>query len=140
MRVRMCAPLPRPTPTELPSSLLFTLCLRPSISCSSVAHTQVMFNLLAIRSAAIPRLERQLAAASSATDRMLIGDQLDAEKAKASQGKFENALRRHNMLPLVLGLLEALHGSQSKGESQCSREEGGGRREECGWWVSVHAD
>jgi hypothetical protein len=75
-----------------------------------------MFNLLAIRSTAIPRLERQLASATSATDRMLIGDQLEAEKSKAAQGKFENSLRRHNMLPLVLGLLEALHGSKSKGE------------------------
>lgn len=75
-----------------------------------------MFNLLAIRSAAIPRLERQLASAKTEGERLQLGQQLEHEKAKDAEGRVENALRRHNMLPLVLGLFEALNGSSIKGE------------------------
>jgi ubiquitin carboxyl-terminal hydrolase L5 len=80
----------------------------------------VMFNLLAIRSAAVPRLQRQIAdPATPAHERLALQDQLDHETQKASQGAVENSLRRHNMLPLVLGLLEALHGSKIKSGCEC---------------------
>lgn len=76
----------------------------------------VMFNLLAVRSAAIPRLEREIAAASNEMERFRLSDMLAQETAKAQEGAVENALRRHNMLPLVLGLFEALNGSSVKAE------------------------
>ncbi|CAK9786505.1 putative ubiquitin-specific protease [Cutaneotrichosporon oleaginosum] len=76
----------------------------------------VMFNLLAVRSAAIPRLERELAAASGEMERLRITEMLAQERAKAQEGAVENALRRHNMLPLVLGLFEALNASSIKAE------------------------
>lgn len=84
-----------------------------------------MFNLLAVRSAAIPRLEAQLAAAADAGERLVISDQLEHERRKQAQGKMENALRRHNMLPLVLDLFKALNESKIKSES--------------GWWNSLTA-
>ncbi len=77
-----------------------------------------MFNLLAVRSAAIPRLEKQLAAAGDAAERMHISDQLEHERAKQAEGKMENSLRRHNMLPLVLDLFKALNESSIKCESE----------------------
>lgn len=80
-----------------------------------------MFNLLAIRSAAIPRLERQIAEATNEGERFQLQEQLQHEKAKQDEGKIENALRRHNMLPLVLGLFEALNGSSIKGECRADR-------------------
>lgn len=84
-----------------------------------------MFNLLAVRSAAIPRLERLIAdPATPATERLQMQDQLEHERAKAERGKFENALRRHNMLPLVLGLFEALNGSKVKSELGKNRDGG----------------
>ncbi|WOO79201.1 Ubiquitin carboxyl-terminal hydrolase isozyme L5 [Vanrija pseudolonga] len=91
----------------------------------------VMFNLLAIRSAAVPRLQRQIAdPATPAHERLALQDQLDHESQKASQGAVENSLRRHNMLPLVLGLLEALHGSKIKTEViDAARTKGKERRD-----------
>lgn len=73
-----------------------------------------MFNLLAVRSAAIPRLERQLAEAKDAGERFSLQEQLQHERAKDAEGRIENSLRRHNMLPLVLGLFEALNASSIK--------------------------
>ncbi|BEJ12135.1 hypothetical protein CspHIS471_0205950 [Cutaneotrichosporon sp. HIS471] len=74
----------------------------------------VMFNLLAVRSAAIPRLEREIAATSNEMERFRLSETLAQERAKAQEGAVENALRRHNMLPLVLGLFEALNASSIK--------------------------
>ncbi|GMK54631.1 hypothetical protein CspeluHIS016_0112170 [Cutaneotrichosporon spelunceum] len=76
----------------------------------------VMFNLLAVRSAAIPRLERELAAAGNEMERFRLSHTLAQERAKAEEGAVENALRRHNMLPLVLGLFEALNASSIKAD------------------------
>lgn len=73
-----------------------------------------MFNLLAVRSAAIPRLERQLAEAKNEGERFALQEQLQHERAKDAEGRIENSLRRHNMLPLVLGLFEALNASSIK--------------------------
>lgn len=80
-------------------------------------NRKVMFNLLAVRSAAIPRLQRLVTDESTPMgERLALQDQLEQEKQKAERGKFDNALRRHNLLPLVLGLLEGLHGSDAKSE------------------------
>jgi ubiquitin carboxyl-terminal hydrolase L5 len=77
----------------------------------------VMFNLLAVRSAAVPRLQRLIADPEIGVEqRLMLQDQLESERAKAERGTFENSLRKHNMVPLVLGLLEALHGSKTKSE------------------------
>lgn len=82
------------------------------------AEKQVMFNLLAVRSAALPRLKRLIADQSTPAElRIQLEDQLEHEKAKASQGARENALRRHNLLPAVFAMLTAMGKSGQMGES-----------------------
>jgi len=68
-----------------------------------------MFNLLCIRSSAIPRLTRQIGDPSTLSqDKYLLSDQLEHERNKAEKGRMENALRRHNLLPIVFELFKAM--------------------------------
>ncbi len=68
-----------------------------------------MFNLMCVRSDPLPRIRRQLQDPATPTARTAeLAHQLAAEEAKASQGRRENALRRHNLVPLVLELVQAL--------------------------------
>lgn len=77
-----------------------------------------MFNLLCVRSAAIPRLTRLLRATSIATqDQLSLSDQLEHEQTKSQRGKVENSLRQHNLLPVVFQLLKALGESGQMGGS-----------------------
>ncbi|KAL7424369.1 hypothetical protein Q5752_000051 [Cryptotrichosporon argae] len=72
----------------------------------------LMFNLLAVRSAAVPRLQRRLAGPElDSTTRAELADQLAHEQAKAARGRVENALRRSNLLPAVFELFKALRRS-----------------------------
>lgn len=76
-----------------------------------------MFNLLAVRSAAIPRLEKLLADTQTETAQRLEAEQqLEAERVKAERGEVENALRRHNLLPTVFALFKAMGESGMMGE------------------------
>jgi len=75
-----------------------------------------MFNLLAVRSTAIPRLTRLIAdPKTSIGERMQLEDQLQHEQNKAKRGDMENSLRRHNLLPTVFALLQAMGQSGSMG-------------------------
>jgi ubiquitin carboxyl-terminal hydrolase L5 len=65
-----------------------------------------MFNLLAIRSNAIPRLERLVKSDESMVP--VWADQLESERHKAERGRVENALRRNNLLPVVFELLKGM--------------------------------
>ena len=68
-----------------------------------------MFNLLAVRAAAIPRLTRLLNDNTvKEGERMILEDQLAFERTKEARGKRENALRRHNLLPAVFAMLKAM--------------------------------
>ena len=68
-----------------------------------------MFNLLAVRAAAIPRLSRLISDPSTpAAEKMQMEDQLEHEKNKTRRGDTENALRRHNLLPAVFAMLKAM--------------------------------
>lgn len=68
-----------------------------------------MFNLLAVRSAAIPRLTRQLNDPTlPAESHMQLSDQLEYENNKANKGRTENTLRQHNLLPAVFAMLKAM--------------------------------
>lgn len=78
---------------------------------------QLMFNLLAVRSAAVPRLTRQINDASTpATQRYQLSDQLEHEKNKASRGELENTLRQNNLLPVVFQLFKEMGQSGAIGE------------------------
>ncbi|KAK8846796.1 hypothetical protein IAR55_005884 [Kwoniella newhampshirensis] len=69
----------------------------------------LMFNLLCVRSAAIPRLQRLLQDPTTPAEmRYQLQDQLDHERTKAQRGEVENALRRHNLLPTVFALFKAM--------------------------------
>ena len=68
-----------------------------------------MFNLLAIRSAAIPRLTRLIHDPTTPAEfKLQYSDQLEHERVKTARGSTENALRRHNLLPVVFTLLKAM--------------------------------
>lgn len=74
-----------------------------------------MFNLLCVRSAAIPRLQRLIA--DPTTPREFIPtyqSQLDAEREKVRRGKLENGLRRNNLVPLMVELSKIL--AEQKGQ------------------------
>jgi len=76
-----------------------------------------MFNLLAVRSSAIPRLTRLLSdPATPAEVQLQLSDQLEHEKTKAARGDMENALRRHNLLPAVFAMFKAMGESGGMGE------------------------
>ncbi|ORY20710.1 putative ubiquitin-specific protease [Naematelia encephala] len=77
----------------------------------------VMFNLLAVRSEAIPRLTRLLKDPSiSEGDRLQLQEQLEHELVKKERGRVENALRRNNLLPAVFALLKGLGQSGTMGK------------------------
>lgn len=76
-----------------------------------------MFNLLAVRSAAVPRLTRQINDPSTpAEQRYQLSDQLEHEKTKAQRGKLENTLRQNNLLPVVFQLFKELGQSGKMGQ------------------------
>ena len=78
---------------------------------------QLMFNLLAIRSEAIPRLNRLVSDASAPMEqRITLQDQLEHERTKAARGGVENALRRHNLLPAVFAMFKAMGETGMMGE------------------------
>jgi ubiquitin carboxyl-terminal hydrolase L5 len=78
---------------------------------------QLMFNLLAIRSAAVPRLTRQINDdATPAAEKYQLSDQLEHEKSKAARGKLENTLRQNNLLPVVFQLFKEMGKSGTMGE------------------------
>ncbi|KAJ9120595.1 hypothetical protein QFC22_002524 [Naganishia vaughanmartiniae] len=77
---------------------------------------QLMFNLLCVRSAAIPRLRRLLTDPTTPT--AFIPDlqaQLSAEEEKVRRGKLENGVRRNNLIPLMVELTRIL-AEQNTGE------------------------
>jgi hypothetical protein len=77
-----------------------------------------MFNLLCVRSAAIPRLTRLLQNTSLETqDQLDLSDQLEHEQTKSQRGKVENTLRQHNLLPVVFQLFKAMGESGQMGQS-----------------------
>jgi ubiquitin carboxyl-terminal hydrolase L5 len=78
-----------------------------------------MFNLLAVRSAAIPRLTRLLSDSSLPTEvHLQLSDQLEHERNKAAKGRVENTLRQHNLLPTVFAMLKAMGETGMLGELQ----------------------
>ncbi|WVQ76826.1 hypothetical protein IAR50_006500 [Cryptococcus sp. DSM 104548] len=78
----------------------------------------LMFNLLAVRSAALPRLERLLKDPSTpAEQKFMLQDQLEHEQTKAKRGALENTLRQHNLLPVVFQLFKGLGESGLAGKA-----------------------
>jgi ubiquitin carboxyl-terminal hydrolase L5 len=77
-----------------------------------------MFNLLAIRSAAVPRLTRLINDPSTPAEQQYqLSDQLEHEKTKSARGELENTLRQNNLLPVVFQLLKEM--GQSGGMGEC---------------------
>jgi len=71
----------------------------------------VHFNLLAIRSDPLPRLEQQLAEAREKGQSSLVQllqDEKDIETEKRTRWAFDNSIRRHNHLGLIHALLYGL--------------------------------
>lgn len=91
----------------------------------------LMFNLLSIRSAAIPRLRRLMQdPALGVEEKMYLQEQLDREERQLEAGQRDNALRRHNLLPAVFSLLKAMGESGHLDEAIAdSRKKGKERRE-----------
>ncbi|TYJ54308.1 hypothetical protein B9479_005067 [Cryptococcus floricola] len=78
----------------------------------------LMFNLLAVRSAALPRLERLLHDPSTpAEQKFALQDQLEHEQSNAKRGALENKLRQHNLLPVVFQLFKGLGESGLAGKA-----------------------
>ncbi|WVR04462.1 hypothetical protein IAU60_001465 [Kwoniella sp. DSM 27419] len=92
----------------------------------------LMFNLLAVRSAAVPRLQRLIQDASTPTEqRYALQDQLDHERTKNKRGDMENTLRRNNLLPTVFALFKALGETGLAGKAvEDARAKGAQRREQ----------
>lgn len=82
---------------------------------------QVDFNLQSIRADPIPILESQLSSlpAGDVSERRELQVLFSREQQKRKQWAFENALRRHNHLGMVVGILKAMAHSQgtSTGET-----------------------
>ncbi|GHJ84479.1 hypothetical protein NliqN6_0881 [Naganishia liquefaciens] len=77
----------------------------------------LMFNLLCVRSAAIPRLQRLIADPTTPRDFIpTYQSQLAAEREKVRRGKLENGLRRNNLVPLMVELTKIL--GEQKGQEQ----------------------
>jgi ubiquitin carboxyl-terminal hydrolase L5 len=76
-----------------------------------------MFNLLAIRSAAVPRLTRQINDTfTSAAMKYELSGQLEQEQNKSARGKLENTLRQNNLLPVVFQLFKEMGQSGAIGK------------------------
>lgn len=68
-----------------------------------------MFNLLCVRSTAIPRIQRLLNdSATKEGEKFMLQEQLEHEQNRAQRGKLENTLRRNNLLPAVFAILKGL--------------------------------
>ncbi|KAJ9114932.1 hypothetical protein QFC20_001306 [Naganishia adeliensis] len=75
----------------------------------------LMFNLLCVRSAAIPRLQRLLADPTTPAEfKPTYQSQLETEREKVRRGKLENGLRRNNLVPLMVELTKIL--AEQKGQ------------------------
>jgi ubiquitin carboxyl-terminal hydrolase L5 len=77
-----------------------------------------MFNLLAIRSAAIPRLER-LIADPTTPDAIIpsLTASLHQEQEKLHRMKLENGLRRSNLVGMILESLKQMAKEKADGDS-----------------------
>lgn len=74
-----------------------------------------MFNLLCVRAAAIPRLERLIADPDTPSEfKSTYQSQLENELEKVRRGKLENGLRRNNLVPLMVELTKIL--AEQKGQ------------------------
>jgi ubiquitin carboxyl-terminal hydrolase L5 len=75
---------------------------------------QIEFNLQSIRADPIAALESQLSSlpAGAVSERGELQTLLAREQQKRKQWAFENALRRHNHLGMVVGVLKAMARSQ----------------------------
>lgn len=95
-----------------------------------------MFNVLAVRGEALPRLQRQMAEHGEGSDMArYLQERIQAEVTKVKQGQRENALRKHNILPIVFAMLTAMGktgalGKLSSTGSEADGSAGGGARQE----------
>jgi len=78
---------------------------------------QLMFNLMAVRSAAIPRLER-LISAHDTPDAIIpsLTESLHQEQEKLHRMKLENGLRRSNLVGMILESLKQMAKEKTDGE------------------------
>jgi ubiquitin carboxyl-terminal hydrolase L5 len=85
---------------------------------------QLMFNLLCVRSAAIPRLQRLLADPNTPSEfKPTYRSQLETELEKVRRGKLENGLRRNNLVPLMVELTKILAEQKGQGRGKSVLEE-----------------
>ncbi|OCF37530.1 ubiquitin carboxyl-terminal hydrolase L5 [Kwoniella heveanensis BCC8398] len=100
----------------------------------------LMFNLLAIRSTALPRIRRQLADHTTKPEQVFVLEDLrDHELEKEKRGAMENTLRRNNLLPTVFALFKALgetglagkavEDARAKGKERAQRRQARGEEE-----------
>lgn len=75
-----------------------------------------MFNVLAVRGATLPRLEKELSEATDEYQAASLSEMIAFERAKEERGNTENALRKHNLLPVVLELFKSLGRTGRLGE------------------------
>jgi ubiquitin carboxyl-terminal hydrolase L5 len=77
-----------------------------------------MFNLMAVRSAAVPRLER-LIAAPDTPDAIIpsLTENLRQEQEKIHRMKLENGLRRSNLVGMILESLKQMAKEKTVGDS-----------------------
>jgi len=77
-----------------------------------------MFNLMAVRSAAVPRLER-LIAAPDTPDAIIpsLTESLHQEQEKLHRMKLENGLRRSNLVGMILESLKQMAKEKADGNS-----------------------
>jgi len=80
----------------------------------------IEFNLQSIRADPIPTLESQLSSlpAGAISDQRELQTLLAREQQKRKQWAFENALRRHNHLGMVVGILKAMARSQGTSDGK----------------------
>jgi ubiquitin carboxyl-terminal hydrolase L5 len=76
-----------------------------------------MFNLLAIRSAAIPRLERLIASPDTPSSIIpQLRENLLQEQEKLHRMKLENGLRRSNLVGMILECLKQMSKEKTQGD------------------------
>jgi ubiquitin carboxyl-terminal hydrolase L5 len=77
-----------------------------------------MFNLLAIRSAAIPRLERLIASSDTPSSVIpQLQENLLQEQEKLHRMKLENGLRRSNLVGMILECLKQMSKEKTQGDA-----------------------
>jgi len=90
--------------------------VRLTRSCAS--PIQLMFNLLAIRSAAIPRLERLISAPDTPASIIpQLQQDLEQEQEKQHRMKLENGLRRSNLVGMILECLKQMSKEKVGGDA-----------------------